>query len=164
MRRTTLAVTVGLLAALTSRGDVAEARGSAEDDLAVVRRAVARPAPSPVLVLPAEDQAPLAEDKAPRVEHKAPRVEDKAPARKATPQWLRVRITERGGKSKVAINLPLALARSLGDDVPLNWGCRRPCDGERATVRLGDILRSLDSGQDIVQVDSDDGTVRVWVD
>jgi hypothetical protein len=157
MRRTTLAVAVGLLAALASRGDVAEARGSAEDDLAVVRRAVARNTPSPVQVLPAEDKAPQAEPT-------EPVVADEAAARKSTPQWLRVRITERGGKSKVAINIPLALARSLGDDVPLHWGCRRHCDGERASVRLGDILRSLDSGQDIVEVDSDDSSVRVWVE
>jgi len=143
MQRTRVLVMGGVLAALGIRSDVAEARGSAEDDLAVVRRAVAQNTPATTT---------------------PPPVEDKARARKASPQWLRVRITERGGKSKVSVNLPLALARSIGEDIPLHWGCRRHCDGDRASLRLGDVLRSLDSGQDIVQVDSDEGTVRVWVE
>ena len=143
MQRATMLVMGGVLAALGIRSDVAEARGPAEDDLAVVRRAVAQNTPAPTTAPPAED---------------------KAHDRKASPQWLRVRITERGGKSKVSVNLPLALARSIGEDIPLRWGCRRHCDGDRASLRLGDVLRSLDAGQDIVQVDSDEGTVRVWVE
>lgn len=144
MQRTALLlVTGGLLVTLGSPGPAAEARGSAEDDLAVVRRAVARNEPA---------------------QAKAPASDEKAPARKGTPQWLRVRITEKGGKSKVSVNVPLALARSLGDDIPIHWGCHRHCDDERASLRLGDVLKSLDSGQDIVQVDSEDGTVRVWVE
>ena len=65
----------------------------------------------------------------------------------------------------MSVNLPLALARALGDDIPLDWACRRH-DGDegRRKIRLGDVLASLDSGQDIVQVDSEDGSVRVWVD
>lgn len=142
-----LLITGGLLVTLGGREPAAEAR-PAEDDLAVVRRAVARNEPAPVKS-PATDKAPL--------------VEEKDKARKGAPQWLRVRITERGGK-KVSVNLPLALARAVGDDLPLDWGCHRRCDGERASVRLGDVLKSLDSGQDIVQIDSDDSTVRVWVE
>jgi hypothetical protein len=124
----------------------ADARGPAEDDLAVVRRAVARLETSPAQP---ETSPPAA----------------KRPARKAEPQWLRVRITEKDGKSKVSVNLPLALARALGDDIPLDWACRRH-DGDevRRKIRLGDVLASLDSGQDIVQVDSEDGSVRVWVE
>jgi hypothetical protein len=143
MRRTMVLVVGGLLLMLGSRGDVTQAGGPGEDDLAVVRRAVAQDAPTAAAPSPPEERAP---------------------ARKSPPQWLRVRITERG-KSKVSVNLPLALARSLGDDLPIHWGCRRHGDEtERRTIRLGDVLKSLDSGQDIVQVDSEDGTVRVWVE
>jgi hypothetical protein len=137
----------GLLATLLVRGDVSEARGVEEDDLLVVRRAVAQNRPETATPIP------------PTID------EERPPARKAaTPKWLRVRITERGRK-KVSINVPLSLARAVGEDLPIHWGCRRRCDDdERRTVRLGDVLRALDSGQDIVQVDSDEGTVRVWVE
>jgi hypothetical protein len=125
----------------------AHVRASAEDDLTVVRRAVAdsRPRPDPGADRARDEGAPVK-------------------ARKGEPRWLRVRITERG-RSRVSVNVPLALARALGDDLPIRWGCRKRCDDdERTRLKLGDVLRSLDSGQDIVQVDSDDATVRVWVE
>jgi hypothetical protein len=154
MRRKAIWVAGGLALALVGRGDATEARGSAEagsaeDDLAVVRRAVARnDVPSSTAMRPADDEKAV----------------EKPATRKSAPQWLRVRVTERSGK-KVAINLPLALARAFGDDIPIRWGCQRhrECD-ERAPIRLGDILKSLDAGQEIVQVDSDDANVRVWVE
>jgi hypothetical protein len=119
---------------------------SSRPDLAVVRRAVAQ-----------MDNSSARSETSPAPPKRA--------VRKAEPQWLRVRITEKNGKSKVSVNLPLALARALGDDIPLDWACRRH-DGDdgRRKIRLGDVLASLDSGQDIVQVDSEDGNVRVWVD
>jgi hypothetical protein len=78
------------------------------------------------------------------------------------PQWLRVRVVEKSGK-KVSVNLPLALVRALGDDAPISFGCRHP-GKERVRLTLGEVLRALDSGQDLVQVDEGDATVRVWVD
>ena len=48
--------------------------------------------------------------------------------------------------------------------VPFDWACHHKGDEGRSKVRLSEVLASLDSGQDIVQVDSEDGTVRVWVE
>lgn len=146
MSRITRLTVIGLAAILAGPGRSADARGPAEDDLAVVRRAVAQAEPAPAR--PEASPAP-----------------EKRAARKAEPQWLRVRIKEKNGKSTVSVNLPLALARALGDDIPVNWACRRHDGDERSRkIRLGDVLAALDSGQDIVQVDSEDGSVRVWVD
>lgn len=128
-----------------------------EDDLAVVKRAVAstqavEPTPRPKA---AEGAAPSAE-----------------PRKKGDkPQWLRVRIVEKGSKKgKVAVNLPLGLVRALGDDMPLDLPCsgRDRADGERrhkdCTIKIGDILQALDTGQDLVEVDDDESTIRVWVE
>ena len=135
--------------------------GSAEDDLAVVKKAVAeRPAPA---VLPA---APVV---APAGQEPAP-PEDPAPAAKAAPrprpgkepQWLKVRVVEKAGK-RVSVNLPLALVRALGDDWPIDLPCGR-CGKERPRMTVGEVLRTLDSGQDLVQIDDEEATVRVWVE
>jgi hypothetical protein len=118
--------------------------GSADDDLAVVKKAVAQSAP------PADDR-----DRGPARAENA-RAGDSRPEKM---RWLKVRVTERTGK-RVSINVPLAFARALGDDWPVNLGCRRGA----SRVTLGEILRSLDAGQDLVEVDSDDAKVRVWVE
>jgi hypothetical protein len=145
MSRVIRVVAVVAIAVLAGPGRSADARGPVEDDLTVVRRAVAN-----------EDGG------ATRLE--APPLPEKRAIRKAEPQWLRVRIKDKNGKSTVSVNVPLALARALGDDVPLDWACHRKGGEGRAKIRLGDVLASLDSGQDIVQVDSEDGTVRVFVE
>ena len=135
---------IGIIAVLAGPRPSADAGGPAEDDLAVVRRAVA-----------AEPTRALLE---------ALPVPDRPRARKAEAQWLRVRIKEKSGKSTVSVNVPLALARALGSEIPLDLGCRHGGDAGRAKIRLSDVLLSLDSGQDIVQVDGEDGSVRVWVE
>jgi hypothetical protein len=116
--------------------------GTADDDLAVVKKAVAQGAP------PAGDRA-------------AARAEGPPPgdSRLEKMRWLKVRVTEKTGK-RVSINVPLAFARALGEDWPVNLGCRRGA----SRVTLGDVLRSLEAGQDLVEVDSDDAKVRVWVE
>ena len=111
--------------------------GTADDDLAVVKRAVAQS--SPAAPDPGGPQA------------------DRPPSDKL--RWLKVRVTEKTGK-KVTINLPLAFVRALGEDWPVDIGCRKG----QSRLTLGDILRSLEAGQDIVEVDSDDARVRVWVE
>ena len=111
--------------------------GTADDDLAVVKKAVAQSSPA------APDPT-------------GPRA-DRPPSDKL--RWLKVRVTEKTGK-KVSINLPLTFARALGEDWPVNIGCRKG----QSRLTLGDILRSLEAGQDIVEVDSDDAKVRVWVE
>jgi hypothetical protein len=119
--------------------------GAADDDLAVVRRAVAdaRPAEAP-----------------------APRIATPPSSRKTgEPQWLRVRIQgKREKKSRVSVNLPLALVRAVGSDWPIDGRCHRGTDHAHGCMTIGEALRTLESGQDIVQIDDDESTVRVWVE
>jgi len=114
--------------------------GSSDDDLAVVRKAVAESTPGPA-ASPARAER------------------EETPARKdKTPRWLKVRVQERTGK-RVSINLPLSLARAVGD-LPFDFDCGR----HRCKLTVGDVLRSLDAGEELVQVDSEHATVRVWVE
>lgn len=123
-----------------------------EDDLAVVKKAVG--APAATTVARAERQ------EADRPEKEPARI---APRRAGSePQWLRVRVVEKRGK-KVSVNLPLAIVRAMGDDFPLDFP---GCHNRKARVHLtvGEVLRALDTGQDLVQVEDDEHTVRVWVE
>jgi hypothetical protein len=121
------------------------AASAAEDDLAVVKRAVAR-------------QEVKAADPAVRAEPPA--------ARKASElKWLKVRVTEKGTRrAKVTINLPIALVRALGDDYPIDFGRRRWDDASRERVRLGEVLEALEAGSPLVEIDDEDALVRVWVE
>jgi hypothetical protein len=140
MRRT--ALFVGVLAL-----GLAASGTPADDDLAVIRKAVTTAS--------AED-APKGG---------GPAAAAAAPARKGgAPQWLRVRVQEKGTKNKkVSINLPLALAHALGDELPIHWHCHGR-DEERCSIKIADVLKTLESGQDLVEVDDDEATVRVWVE
>ena len=121
------------LLALVLAGGSARA-GSVEDDLMVVKKAVAQ----------------------------RPQASASTQTRKGKePQWLRVRVVEKAGK-KVSVNLPLALVRAMGADLPIGPHCGRL--GKGATLTIGEVLRALDSGQDLVQVDDHDANVRVWVE
>lgn len=144
--KTTLAALLLLAALATPAG-----ADRADDDLQVVRKAVAASAAVAQARPPAE-QPPAAADEA----RPAPR--------KGEPQWFRVNIVEKAGKrAKVKINLPLALVRSFGDDWPL--GIDRKGDHEhRHGPTLGEVLRALDSGQSLVEIEDDETTVRVWVE
>jgi hypothetical protein len=124
------------LLAAASAAQAQPADGAADDDLAVVKRAVER-----------EEAAPAPQPKVHRTE-------------KA--HWFRVRIEDRDG-SHVKVNLPLALVRELEDDVRADvhfcahW--KRGCK-----MRLAEVLDLLDSGQDLVEIKDADATVRIWVD
>src|SRR5262249_49933491 len=118
--------------------------GSADDDLAGVKKAVAQSAP------PTDDR----DRAAPRAERARP-----GDSRTEKKRWLKGRVPEKTAK-RGSINGPLPFARALGDDWPVNLGCRRGA----SRVTLGDVLRSLEAGQDLVEVDSDDAKVRVWVE
>jgi hypothetical protein len=116
--------------------------GGAEDDLAIVKKAVASPAPAPI-----PEARPIA-----RTGHE--------------PRWFKVRVVERGtGRKKVTVNLPLSVVRALGDNT-IDWGCRGESEGRRQchTVRLSEVLRSLEAGQELVEVEDDDAVVKVWVE
>ena len=134
-------------AALTVAAAGVVIAASAEDDLAVVKRAVAR------------QEVKAAEPSSVRAEPPA--------ARKASDlKWLKVRVTEKGTRrAKVTINLPIALVRALGDDYPIDFGRRGRWheDGEQR-VRLGEVLAALEAGSPLVEIEDDDAFVRVWVE
>jgi hypothetical protein len=127
---------------------------SAEDDLAVVKRAVQEPS---ARVEP--DDGPAARAVAPRRALAAGDL-----------RWFKVRITEKGAKkAKVTVNLPIALVRALGDDFPIDIGGHHGRDGWRGSrretaLRLGDVLSALEAGQSLVEIDDEEATVRVWVE
>ena len=140
--------TAVLAAAVAAGATGVVVAASVEDDLAVVKRAVASQevkAADPIVV------------------------RDPAPARSgAALKWLKVRVTEKGTKkAKVTINLPIALVRALGDDYPLPIGGRHHWHGDHErekVIRLGEVLEALEAGSPLVEVDDDDAYVRVWVE
>jgi hypothetical protein len=132
--------------------------GEMDDDLAVVKRATRQEVPPPL-----------------KADSAAPDEKDRPVLRRGVkPQWLRVRVVEKHGRKKVSVNLPLALVRALGDDFDLGVFCGRHShrhrdgdsrDDDRCpSIKLAEVLTALDSGEDLVQVDDEDATVRVWVD
>jgi hypothetical protein len=142
----------GLVAASVSMA--AGPGGSAEDDLAVVKRAVAQSTQA-APERPATGQTPS--------DRPAPEATRKAGSGKE-PTWLKVRVTEKGtSRKKVTVNLPLALVRAFDDGSPIDFGCwdqrRRRC-----SIKLAEVLAALESGQDIVEVDDEDQLVRIWVE
>ena len=153
------AFTVALALAGTAGAGLAT---SGEDDLAIVKKAVASPAPARARVVRTTATAQAAPVVAP-----APAVEAAPRARTGRePQWFKVRVVDRGtGRKKVTINLPLSLVRALGDDT-IDWGCRSG-EGDRDkchSVHLSEVLRSLETGQELVEIEDDEATVKVWVE
>jgi hypothetical protein len=140
MRTSLFAVT--LLAALAATA----AADRADEDLQVVRKAVGSSSRVAQARPPAE----------------APPAEAKPAPKTSEPRWLHVRITEKAGKhGHVSINLPIGIARALGEDWPVSP--RGECHRDHCPT-LGEILRALDSGQSLVDIDDDEATVRVWVE
>ena len=133
--KTTTKLALGIGLAMLVAPAAADA-SSAEDDLAVVKKATSSDSGSRTPV-----EAP-------------PRT------RADEPQWLRVRIVENGDKkATVKVNLPLALVHALGDDMPVP-GCG---DGEEG-LTVGQVLRALDSGESLVEIEDGESTVRIWVE
>jgi hypothetical protein len=125
--------------------------GAAErdDDLALVKRAVARNEASQVATPPAELTPPAPPARASRA-----------------PRWLKVRIApESGGGEKVSVNVPLALVRLVGD-VDVDLGCEDEREREREACRVSvlDLLDGLKPGQNLVEIEGGDATIRVWVE
>jgi hypothetical protein len=153
------AFTVALALAGTAGAGLA---ASGEDDLAIVKKAVASPAPTRARVARTTTVATAQEAPAP-----APAVEAAPRARTGRePQWFKVRVVDRvTGRKKVTINLPLSLVRALGDDT-IDWGCRSGnADRDKChSVRLSEVLRSLETGQELVEIEDDEATVKVWVE
>ncbi len=125
---------------------VPAAADRAEEDLQVVKKAVGSSSQVAQARPPAEE----------------PPAEARPAPRKAEPRWFRVRITEKGGKhGHVSINLPIGIARMLGEEWPVvpHGECHRD-----HCPTLGEILRALDSGQSLVEIDDEEASVRVWID
>lgn len=155
-------VVVLVATAALAGGAASETRAGGEDDLAIVKKAVTSPTPAARTrtVATAAATAPVVRSG-------------------REPQWFKVRVVDKTtGHKKVTINLPLSLVRALGDET-IDWGCHRDRDHRDAdrdhldgahdrdrchTVRIADVLRSLEAGQDLVEVDADDATVKVWVE
>jgi hypothetical protein len=155
----TRSVLTAVLAAALAASLSATARADrADDDLAAVKKAIGGAPPPSRMVAQAE--APEAKPARPAAEQQEARAA--RPAKSREGKWLRVRVTERAGKhGKVSINLPLGLARVFGEDWPVH-DCGDRGSGRKVT--LGDVLRALDSGQSLVEIDDDEASVRVWVD
>ncbi len=134
-------LTLGLLAAGVLAGAFAT---RAEDDLAVIKKAVAQ-AETPGT--PSARPAPT--------------------GKKAEPQWLRVRVEPKGDKKgRIKVNVPLAFVRAVGQDLPLEFGegCRGGHKESYCGLTLSEVLKALDSGESLVEIDGEDETVRVWVE
>jgi len=149
------AVMVALGLAVTAGAGLA---ASGEDDLAIVKKAVASPNPARARAAGAAASAHATTSES--------RVVAQAVRTGREPQWFKVRVVDRGtGRKKVTINLPLSLVRALGDDT-IDWGCRNG-EGDREkchSVRLSEVLRSLEAGQELVEIEDDEATVKVWVE
>jgi hypothetical protein len=157
MRHTT-AIALGLAALAAVPGARAGSPPGVEDDLAVVKKAVASPAPRrrASTAVPAVVAPPTA----------PPVVEAPSSARAGgEPRWFKVRVVDRAtGNRKVTINLPLTVVRALGDH-SIDVACHPAGEHERChDLRLSDILRSLDRGQELVDIEDEEASVRVWVE
>ena len=145
MTRTAWSMVVVGLVGLSAAGAAAQGSKPKEDDLALVKRAVA------------QNAAPAA-----RPQAEAPPA-PRAGSRSQEPKWFKVRVVDKvTGKKKVTVNMPLSLVQAMGDEMPLDF----PCGEGRihSTLRLSEVLAALESGQDLVQVDDEDSEVRVWVE
>jgi hypothetical protein len=79
-------------------------------------------------------------------------------------RWFRVRIEERDG-GKVRVNLPLPFVRALGgqaDTWPGGFRCARA--GGPCRLRPSEVLGALDAGQELVRIDDEEASVRIWID
>jgi hypothetical protein len=145
MWRTAAFIACAMLAGGVAHAQPAE--GAADDDLAVVKRAVAKDEGVP-------EREAADEPRRPAVERGEGHRLDRA-------RWFRVRIEESKG-ARVRVNVPLALVRGLGDDVPFDWGCKR--GRHRCRMSLTEVLDLLDEGQDLVEIKDANATIRIWVD
>ncbi len=124
--------------------------GVLDDDLAVVRHAVAAEA-APT----AGSQEELTEPEL--TSQKEPAKEEPAKGEEppVAPRWLRVRVQEKGSaRPTVSVNLPLSLLRALTDEEPLEWLEDLHLSGHGAIGRADDL----------VTIQDEDTSVRVWLE
>jgi hypothetical protein len=130
-----------------------------DDDLQAVRKAVGKPSAE------ASAQAPALEKSRPPAEEEPMPSQARRPLKSSDLKWLHVRVAPKAGSrtGRVSVNVPLGLVRMFGDDWPIPTGpsCHQH---DRCHLTLGDILRALDSGQTLVDVEDDQAAVKVWVE
>jgi hypothetical protein len=118
---------------------------ASEDDLAVVRRAVASGSGTP------RDE-----------DHSGAGAASKS---RREAQWLRVRVTHKDGRGKVKFDLPLFVARTIGGEIPIEWGaCSKGRKAGKGRAKLADVLDLLDAGDDVVRIETEDASIRIFVD
>jgi hypothetical protein len=160
------ALTVALALAGTTGAGLAV---SGEDDLEIVKKAVASPAPARARETRAATASarPTAVASASAAQAAAPAAAEARPLPRTgrEPQWFKVRVVERGtSRKRLTINLPLSLVRALGDET-IDLGCRGEGVRDRCrSVQLSEVLRSLETGQELVEIEDDEATVKVWVE
>ena len=134
---------------------VPAAADRSDDDLPAVRKAVAS----------SQAPAPAVEKPRPPVEEEPAPPQARRPLKSSDLKWLHVRVAPKAGSKsgRVSVNVPLGLVKMFGDDwpIPTGPGCRRH---DRCHLTLGDILRALDSGQTLVDIEDDEASVKVWVE
>lgn len=133
----------------------------ADDDLAAVKKAVGTTVEAEATP-PAEEPAARAEKSRAEERRERQRAEerraDRSRSRRGEPQWIRVRIAEKGEKhARVSVNVPLAIVRALGEDMEIG-------DHRHGHRTVGDVLRALDSGENLVDIEDEEATVRIWVE
>lgn len=152
MKKAWMAVVVGACLLVTAGAGLAGVVWAADDDLAVVRRAVA--------VADADEKA---------------KEKDERPAgpavRKSSrrPTWLKVSIVEeKDGKkeARVSVTVPLALLSVLGKDASVDLaqlGVKGLKDHQQ-NVRIMDVLETLEPGTMLVEVQEEKEHIKVWVE
>ena len=135
---------------------VPAAADRSDDDLQAVRKAVASST---------QAQPPAVEKSRPPAEEEPTPPQARRPLKSSDLKWLHVRVAPKAGSKsgRVSVNVPLGLVRLFGDDwpIPMGNGCQRH---DRCHLTLGDILRALDSGQTLVDIEDDEASVKVWVE
>ena len=151
MRRMAAFVFLGASLAVPAAAD------RSDDDLQAVRKAVASSSAPASAARQDKSRPPAEEEPAPP--------QARRPLKSSDLKWLHVRVAPKaGGRSgRVSVNVPLGLVKLFGDDWPIPTGpsCQRH---DRCHLTLGDILRALDSGQTLVDIEDDEASVKVWVE
>ena len=151
MRRMVAFVFLGAALAVPAAAD------RSDDDLQAVRKAVASSSAPASAARQEKSRPPAEEEPAPP--------EARRPLKSSDLKWLHVRVAPKAGSKsgRVSVNVPLGLVKMFGDDwpIPTGPGCRRH---DRCHLTLGDILRALDSGQSLVDIEDDEASVKVWVE
>jgi hypothetical protein len=137
---------------------VPAAADRSDDDLQAVRKAVASSS------VPASAQSAPEKSRPPAEAEPAP-PQARRPLKSSDLKWLHVRVAPKAGSrsGRVSVNVPLGLVKMFGEEwpIPMGNGCQRH---DRCRLTLGDILRALDSGQALVDIEDDEASVKVWVE